>query len=456
MESNMPKILVVDDEEYTRTYFKDILDDQGYDLVYAHDGDEALKLWSRENFDLIIMDIRMPVIDGMEALRRIRSTDTETLIIMISAYGDIDSVIDAMRLGANDFFIKPFSSIDKIRLDIQNCFDRRKLLQEIKMLKRQINDAGLSSHQLIYTSAVMHHVIRLSCQASNIDLPVLILGESGTGKELIARSIHINSLRHAAPFFAVNCGALAETLLEPALFGYERGAFTGANATTIGYFEAVRGGTIFLDEIGETSPAFQVKLLRVLQENEIMRVGGTKPIKVDFRLISATNSNLDEQVRNGLFRKDLFYRINVVRIDVPPLRDRPEDIPLLLEHFLDQVCRTNRLKRRSLAPETIQHLMGLPWEGNVRELRNLVERLMIVSGRGTITLKELPKEYRNLSPAYSPEGEMPLIYDQARTQFEVTYLKRLLSKAGNNLKTASRLSGLELSTLYRRKYRLAK
>ncbi len=453
MEQELPKILVVDDEEYTRVYFKGILSQEDYQVSFARDGSEALQRWSSEAFDLIIMDIRMPGIDGMEALKRIRVMDMDTMIIMISAYGDMDSVIDAMRLGANDFFAKPFSSIDKIKLDIKNCLERRRLLRENERLKEQIG-SGLGKHTMVYACKAMETVIEQATRVARLELPVLILGESGTGKEVIARYIHAQSARAEAPFFAVNCGALSETLLEPTLFGHEKGAFTGANATTRGYFEAARGGVIFLDEIGETSPSFQVKLLRVLQECEIMRVGGTKPIKVDFRLISATNTDISSLVKSGVFRKDLLYRINVIKIEVPPLRDRTEDIPLLLDHFMHQVCEHNEIKKRRFSPEVLGCLMQHPWEGNVRELRNLVERMAVFSKRQVITFEDLPLEYRCIGTGPQMAEALPLNYEQAKARFESSYLKGLLATAGDDLKQASSMSGLDLSTLYRKKNKL--
>jgi len=453
MEKELPRILVVDDEEYTRTYFKGILSPEDYLVSFAKDGNEALKKWSKESFDLIIMDIRMPGIDGMEVLKRIRALDMNTMIIMISAYGDMDSVIDAMRLGANDFFAKPFNSIDKIKLDIKNCLERRMLLRENERLKEQIG-SGLGKHEMIYSCKAMETVIEQATRVARLEIPVLIMGESGTGKELIARYIHTKSPRSNAPFFAVNCGALSETLLEPSLFGHEKGAFTGANATHLGYFEAAMGGTIFLDEIGETSPSFQVKLLRVLQEGEIMRVGGTKTIKVDFRLISATNTNISGMVKSGTFRKDLLYRINVIKIDIPPLRDRTDDIPLLLDHFMQQVCEHNEIKKRRFSPEVIACLMQHPWEGNIRELLNLVERLAVFSTQQVITIEDLPREYRYICTDQQAPEVLPLNYEQAKARFELRYMKRLLDTAGGNLKQASAISGLDLSTLYRRKNKL--
>ncbi len=453
MTNHTPKVLIVDDEDYTREYFRNILADDPYQLVFASDGKEALDTWSAHNFDLIIMDIRMPQVSGMEALKRIRSSDTDTMIIMVSAFGDMDSVIDAMKLGANDFFTKPFGSIEKIRLDIQNCLDRKWLIKENYRLKKQVEEKA-GGCNMVYASRAMASVVDLASRASMLDSPVLIQGESGTGKELIARYIHRNSSRRAEPFFAINCGALSETLLEPTLFGYEKGAFTGADKTTLGYFEAAGGGTIFLDEITETSPLFQVKLLRVLQEGEIMRVGGTKVIKVDFRFISATNKELASLVKEGSFRKDLFYRINVIKVDMPPLRDRPEDIPLLLEHFMSEACEKNGVGTKEFSPAAVAFLKGLPWEGNVREMQNLVERLIVLSERRLIDAEDLPPEYLKMHEMSSQEADVPLNYDQARLCFEKSYLKNLFLCAESDMKKASELSGLDLSTLYRKKNKI--
>ncbi|HNY65601.1 MAG TPA: sigma-54 dependent transcriptional regulator [Deltaproteobacteria bacterium] len=451
MKGSNPKILVVDDEDYTRTFFQYILGEEDYVLSFAADGREALEIWDREHFDLIIMDIRMPGMSGLEVLEKIRSSDTDTVVIMVSAYGDIGLVIEAMRLGANDFFTKPFGSIEKIRLDIRNSLDRKKLLRENFRLKEQTVCAGRS--KMVYASRAMAGAVDLATRASRMDSPVLIQGESGTGKEIIARYIHMNGPRREGPFFAVNCGAMSESLLEPALFGYEKGAFTGADKTMPGYFEAASGGTIFLDEITETTPAFQVKLLRVLQEGEIMRVGGTKVIKVDFRLISSTNRDLLRLVKGGGFRKDLFYRINVIRIDLPPLRERTEDIPLLLESFMGEICARNGLPPKEVTPQAVAFLGKLRWEGNVREMRNLVERLVVMSKGRVIDVRDFPPEYRTGDDGCAPEPELILDYEQARAAFEREYFKGLMKHSGSDMKKASKLSGLDLSTLYRKKNR---
>jgi DNA-binding NtrC family response regulator len=453
MEKNLPRILVVDDEEYTRAFFEEILSGHDYKVSFSQDAEDALKKWEKETFDLIILDIWMPGIDGIGALKKIRANDTETLIIMTSAFGDIDTVIDAMKHGANDFFVKPFTSVDKIRLDIDNWIERRRLSKENERLRHKIS-SECAGRSMLYVSKEMEDVSELISRAAHIDLPVLILGESGTGKELVARSIHVNSPRKNSLFFSVNCGALSESLLEPALFGYEKGAFTGASSTRIGFFEAAEGGTIFLDEIAETSTAFQVKLLRVLQEGEIMRVGGTKSIKVNFRLISATNTDLRALIKANRFRKDLFYRINVIKIELPPLRERKEDIPLLLEHFMRDVCERNKMKKKHFERDVMIHLMRLPWEGNVRELRNLVERLVVVSKGKDITYDDLPPEYRYMDESTVASESLLMDYEQAKAEFDKNYLRSLLAHTGDDLKRATEISGLSLVTLYRKKSKL--
>jgi two-component system, NtrC family, nitrogen regulation response regulator NtrX len=453
MKTSVPKILIVDDEEYTRAFLQSILADGDYELGFAVNGREALEKWEKEYFDLIIMDIKMPEMTGLEVLQHIRSSDTDTVVIMVSAYGDMASVIEAMKLGANDFFTKPFGSMDKILLDIRNALDRKRLIRENYRLKHQV-DERTGRARMVYACRAMANAVDLATRASRMDSPVLIQGESGTGKEIIARYIHTNSNRREEPFFAVNCGAMSEPLLEPALFGYEKGAFTGADKTMPGYFEAASGGTIFLDEITETSSSFQVKLLRVLQEGEIMRVGGTKVIKVDFRLISSTNRDLTRLLKQGSFRKDLFYRINVIRIDLPPLRERLEDIPLLLSCFTKEICTRNGLAPKEFTPEAVAYLSKLRWEGNIREMHNLVERLVVLSKGRILDVQDIPADYRSPAEEDLPAAEMTLNYDSARASFERNYLRGLMRHAGSDMKEASRISGLDLSTLYRKKSKL--
>ena len=447
------KVLVVDDEDYTREYFKSILTEEGYTVELAADGKQALKLWSSDSFDLVIMDLKMPGLGGLDVLKKIREQDSGTMVIMISAYGDIDSVIDAMRLGANDFFLKPFPSMEKVKIDIKNCLERKRLIVENYQLRQQVRyNADLSN--IVYKSKSMARVMEVASRAADLDMPVLVEGETGVGKELVARYIHESSSRKGLPFFAVNCGAVPENLLESTLFGHERGAFTGAEKTTLGYFEAANGGTVFLDEIGETTPSFQVKLLRVIQEYEIRRVGSSEGRRVNFRLISATNKDLKDLVKRGSFRKDLFYRINVIRIKVPPLRDRPEDIPVLLDHFMHLSCKKHGIKPKVFSPKALETLLASPWEGNVRELQNLVDRIVAFNPAMVVDIDSLPLEYKDgvLFKEDSKHADL-LPFEKAKAEFERAYLKRLLVYTGNDIKKASELSGLDLTTLYRKKQR---
>ncbi len=439
------EILVVDDEVYVREYFRKILCEDSR-VSFAATGGEALSFWKENDYDLIIMDIRLPDISGFDVLRRIREGDPDTMVIIISAYGDIDSVIDAMKLGANDFFTKPFTGVDKIRIDITNCLKTRRLIRENHQLQDQVRDSAPG--EMIYASSAMQRIISMATRSACFDSPVLIQGESGAGKELVARHIHNSSPRHQGTFLAVNCGALPESLLEPTLFGHEKGAFTGANRTAPGYFEAADGGTIFLDEIGETSSSFQTRLLRVLQEGELMRVGGSRVIKVNARLISATNRDLKSLVSKGLFRKDLFYRINVINLQVPPLRERPEDIPVLIEQFAQRFCERNSLSPRKFSKEVIAYMQNLTWEGNVRELQNLVERTMVFCPNQTVTLDDLPKELHQSARTCAAWN-----YKEARDSFERNYIGQLLNHCDHDLKEAVRLSSLDLATIYRKRSR---
>ncbi len=445
-------VLVVDDEDYTLEYFNSILTEENYRVALAKNGEQALELWSPGGFDLVIMDLKMPGLGGLDVLKRIREQDSDTMIIMISAYGDIDSVIEAMRLGANDFFLKPFASMEKVKIDIKNCLERRRLLEENFQLRQQVRyNADLS--KIVYKSKSMAMVMEVASRAAVMDMPVLIEGETGVGKELVARYIHESSSRKGLPFFAVNCGAVPENLLESTLFGHEKGAFTGAEKTTLGYFEAAKGGTVFLDEIGETTPSFQVKLLRVLQDFEIRRVGSSNARHVNFRLISATNKDLRELVNTGSFRKDLFYRINVIRINVPSLRKRPEDIPVLLDHFMRLSCKKHGLKTKVFSQKAIEALLASPWEGNVRELQNLVDRIVVFNPSQSVDVDSLPLEYRGNTLKDESSTIDLLLYERAKAEFERSYLKGLLASTGNDIKKASELSGLDLSTLYRKKQR---
>ena len=330
----MNKILVIDDEQSMRDFLSIMLKKEGYDVVAAEAGADALKAVQTEIFDLVISDVKMPGLDGIDVLRTVKELSPETVVIMITAYASAETAVEAMKLGAYDYITKPFK-VDEIKLIIQKALEKRHLRKENILLKREMG-ARLGFENFIGTSDAMQKVFLLIRQVADTASTVLIAGESGTGKELVARAVHFNSSRRDKPFVTVNCGALPETLLESELFGYMKGAFTGATSNKQGLFEAANSGTIFLDEISATTPALQIKLLRVLQEREFMRVGGTTEIKVDTRVIAASNRDLLDEVSKGTFRQDLYYRLNVIPIHLPPLRERKEDIPLLVNFFLNK------------------------------------------------------------------------------------------------------------------------
>jgi len=453
MVGSLAKILVVDDEEYVRNFFCNTLSGD-YEVTVSHDAEDGLEKWKRGNYNTIILDVMLPRTDGITMLRKIREKDKKTTIIMISGYSDSETVARAINSGANKFFAKPLH-VEKLKQAIGSCLAKGSTTPtDNDTSKSQTSFTGDIEQSLLYSSQEMENIVDMISRAANVNLPVLILGESGTGKELVAREIHARSTNYKNAFFSVNCGAIPETLLEPTLFGYEKGAFTGAVSSQIGYFEAAEKGVIFLDEIADTSPAFQVKLLRVLQDGVIMKVGSTKPIKINTRVFSATNADLENLIKEGKFRRDLFYRLNVIKIDIPPLRERQVDIPLLFEHFLQKVCEHNSLPKKQLEPGIIEYLMKLPWEGNIRELRNLAERLAVISKEDTITYDDLPPEYKQ-SKVYPVEETLsPVNYLQAREEFERKYIRSLLEHTGNDLKKATDISGLSLVTIYRKRNKL--
>src|SRR5512143_985602 len=383
----MSKILVVDDEQSLRDFLAIMLKKEGHDVVTAEDGTHAMNAVQSEIFDLVISDVKMPVIDGIGVLRSVKEISPETVVIMITAYATAETAVEAMKLGASDYIIKPFK-VDELKLIINNSLEKRHLRKENILLKREIKSrAGFEN--FIGKSEAMQKVFTLIRQVAETNSTVLITGESGTGKELVARAVHFNSPRKDGPFVTVNCGALPETLLESELFGYMKGAFTGAASNKQGLFEAADGGTLFLDEISATTPALQIKLLRVLQEREFMRVGGTVDIKMDARVIAASNRDLLSEVSKGTFREDLYYRLNVIPIPLPSLRERREDIPLLVEFFLKKFSGGKEPKK--ITPEAMNLLMNQRWPGNVRELENTIERLVIMAPDHTINLDNIPE-----------------------------------------------------------------
>ena len=383
----MEKILVVDDEQSLRDVLSIMLKRAGYAVTSAMDGEEAIELLNKEIFDLVITDLRMPKIDGMEVLKAVKSASPETVVLIITAFASADSAVEAMKQGAYDYLTKPFQ-VDEVQLIIRNALEKRRLTTENMLLKREMASQS-SFAQLVGQSEAMQKVFDVVRKVADSKSNVLICGESGTGKELVARAIHYNSARSVMPFVAVNCSAVPETLLESELFGHMKGSFTGAISNKAGLFEIADGGTIFLDEIGDTTPTIQVKLLRVIQEREFRRVGGNQDVKVDVRVVAATNKDLEKAVADGSFREDLYYRLDVIPIRLPPLRMRAGDIPLLVNHFLERFSKESGKPKPVISQEAMHVLLGHEWRGNVRELENLIERVVAFSTEAPVTEAEV-------------------------------------------------------------------
>jgi len=377
------RILIVDDEASLRDALGRILSAEGYDVREAGDGRAALKLLENERFGFILCDMRMPVMGGLELLREITAKGIQGTVIMMSAFGTVETAVEAMKLGAYDYISKPFMS-DEILLTLRKASERERLQAENEFLRKEIEKTS-GQEELLYADPVMEETVRLAEKVKDYDATVLVTGESGTGKELVARHLHFGGRRRGKPFVAINCGAIPETLLESELFGYRKGAFTEAKKDRAGLIEEANHGTLFLDEIGELPLSLQTKLLRVLQDGEVRRLGDTETRRVDVRLVAATARNLEDEVAAGRFREDLFYRLNVIRLHVPPLRERPEDIPLLSRHFLGHYCAKHGKPGMTLSAEALSALASHEWRGNVRELKNLMERCSLLGSDGEIT-----------------------------------------------------------------------
>lgn len=447
------KILVIDDEPFSREFFQKILQKINAEVITYATGMEGWKAFKTSSYDLVILDIRLPDLDGIELLKKMKELDHITPVIMITAYGTIENAIKAMKLGAFDFLMKPFEETEKVMITIQNAIYQGKLEKENILLKHKLKNEAIFP-KIIGRSQAMQRVLELIKKASEVDSNVLIEGESGTGKELTARAIHMNSSRRKNNFLAVDCASLPENLLETTLFGYEKGAFTGAVKTTRGYFEEADGGTLFLDEIGEASPSLQVRLLRSLQEKEVIRVGGTKTYTVNVRVIVATNKDLEEEVASGKFRKDLFFRINVIKINLPPLRERIEDIPLLANYFIEKYCSSMNKKKKFFQPKALHALMNHNWPGNVRELQNLIERIAALHVGDTITENDIFEHITILQEKSYKFPDLP--YEKAKELFEKKYIQDLLNKFQKDIIKASSYAGIHPATLYRKikKYKI--
>ncbi len=384
----MQDVLVIDDTESIRDLLAEFLKDHGFEVSGAADGRAGLDLLKQRRFELFFVDLVMPGMGGIDLLREARELGINTPAIVITGFGTIQTAVEAMRLGAYDYITKPFI-LEELLMTVNRALDYYKLQRENASLKRQLKDK-YDFRKLVGTSLPMQKLYRIIEKVADTDSTVLISGESGTGKELVAKTIHFNSPRANGPFVPVNCAAIPRDLIESELFGHEKGAFTGAIGTRIGRFELANGGTIFLDEIGELPAALQVKLLRVIQEREFERVGGTRTIRLDVRILAATNRDLEKATRDGAFREDLFYRLNVIPVNVPPLRERADDIPVLLDHFMAEFCRKKKKAPLAISPDAAKLLRAYPWPGNVRELENAVERMIILADRGTIAADDLP------------------------------------------------------------------
>jgi len=385
----MPSILIIDDEKNIRTSLREIMEYEKFDVQEAKDGEEGLKMLLENTFDIVLCDIKMPKMDGVEVLDRAIEAGIETPFIMISAHGTIESAIDATRKGAYDFIPKP-PDLNRLLVSIRNAMDKKKLVHETKVLKKKIN----KSHEIIGNSEPLKIIHKTIEKVAPTEARVFITGPNGSGKELVARYIHAKSNRANAPLIEVNCAAIPSELIESELFGHEKGAFTSAIKQRIGKFEQANEGTLFLDEIGDMSLAAQAKVLRALQENTISRVGGEKEIKVNVRIIAATNKNIQEEIKQNRFREDLYHRLSVILIQVPSLKERKSDIPLLIEHFLDQIAEEYKSPKKTIDQKAIEYLQQQEWTGNIRELKNVIERLVIMSDK-KITLEDAKLYVKN-------------------------------------------------------------
>ncbi len=437
-------LLIVDDDEITCNLLEEVLSKEGYRVDQALDGREAISKGDQKHYDVVLTDIKMIGVDGMEVLKAYRQKSPETIMIMMTAFGSIETAILAIKEGAYDYVSKPFK-LDEIKLAIQRALDQRRLLQE-NLLYRQELITKYKLENIVGRSPQMLQVYKTIARVAESRSTVLLIGESGTGKELVARAIHFNSPRAPRAFIAVDCGSLAETLLESELFGHVRGAFTGAITNKKGLFEEADSGTCFLDEVGDISLAMQGKLLRVLQEHEIRRVGGTETIKVDVRIVAATNKNLEQLITEKRFREDLFYRLNVVSLHLPPLRDRVEDIPLLAEHFLRKFAEINQKPVSRISPEALEMLSRFGWPGNARELENVVERAVTLSQHSIILPEDLPARMRT-EPAMVNANILPSHI--SLSELEKLYIQKVLEQTGWNKKKAADILGIDRRTLYR-------
>lgn len=435
------RILIVDDEEAMRESLSAWLSKEGYQTTSADSGPRALSLLKDEDFDLLLIDMKMPEMDGLELLGLVRSQYPQIMVILITAYGSIESAVEAMKAGASDYLLKPFDP-EQLILLLEKVFKHQAVLEENSMLRERLAEREETVFEdLISSSPAMLEVFNLIEDIAATEAPILISGETGTGKELVARAIHSRSQRNIGPFVAINCGSLTETLLESELFGHERGSFTGAVQTRRGRIEMADGGTLFLDEVGDIPLKMQVDLLRVLEEKNFLRVGGSKSVRSDFRLICATHRDLSLLIKSGLFRQDFYYRINVISLQIPPLRERKEDVPPLAGHFRVYFARETGKSLSGFSPEALQILTNYDWPGNVRELRNVIERAVVIAKTPWIGKREL-------TFLQGPEGaEHPAI---TLEEMEKTHIQKTLDRMDWNITHGAKTLAIDRGTLLRK------
>jgi len=446
----MANILIVDDELSIRKALEKYLKSIGHRTYSAKDGHEALKVLEKHPIDLALVDLVMPKLDGISLIRKMKTIDPNIISIVLTGFGTITSAVEAMKAGAYHYLTKPFE-LDDISTLIETALEHKQLQSDNRLLKQNLHEK-YRFDKIVGKSREMHDVFELVEKVARTDSTVLILGESGTGKELIAKAVHYNSHRKEKPLVTVNCAAIPEELLESELFGHMKGSFTGAVANREGRFTAAHGGTIFLDEIGDMSPKLQVKVLRVLQERKFEPVGSTQTQEVDVRIIAATNQDLEAAVKNGRFREDLFYRLNVIPISIPPLRNRPSDIPLLINHFIQKYNQENNKKTSGVTEKANEFLISYPWPGNVRELENLIERTIILKSKGSIDADDLPAPLRGEASFQTGKKsiEIPdtgISFKHALSTFENELIIKALEKTGWNKNKAANLLKINRTTL---------
>lgn len=446
-----PRILAVDDEESIREFLEIMLKKEGYDVTTAADGQQAIDILKKKSFDMVISDMQMPNVTGMELLKHVKDNYPDLVFMIITAFGTTESAVEAMKLGAYDYITKPFK-IDEVRIVIGNALRSKNLEVENRTLKKEMQKE-FSFQSLVGNSEKMHHIYELIKRVSQTPTNVLITGESGTGKEMVAKAIHVNGPLKNKPFVTINCGAIPENLMESEMFGHKKGSFTGAIQDKVGLFEVADGGTLFLDEVGELPLTIQVKLLRAIQERVIRRVGATEDQKIEVRIIAATNRDLEDMIKQGMFREDLYYRLNVILIRVPPLRERADDITLLAKHFLQKYTSRFGKPVAGISDEAMKTLRKYDYPGNVRELENIIERTVALEAGSTILPESLPPfvntpSGRKLASSYEIEiGDEGIELEKIIGQMEKELLVKAIHKANGVKKKASKLLGITFRSM---------